>query len=308
MNNSRAEDFLEQSLKDGSPDKAPDQALIDDLAFIVVDYFKIKTGNAKTIIGSRLPLLAMVDQASLIDNSFEFYEKYKYVKDPQVRDQLVKKLTLSQLLAAAHVAGVKHSDVELSLWKKLLTYIIDTPLLHLPTIVSKKITTYIIKGRCNSEADFLERHPTILNSFNTDHFNHQGLNLKSDLCSVVADLNILTKKETQKKITSCTKELENRHINEFSSKEDVDQILKDGTRFMLAVDEWDKLDNYSISKGPKEYVSRVNKLHEIATNVNAYANTCMAKIKKSRKTVLVSKRKSGNNLSIMDYLKSYVLL
>jgi hypothetical protein len=237
-------------------------------------------------------------------------EDFPIQTDKRIRE-LTLELSSDRLVFAAQLADIDIQKECQDMWKLFMKNIVLNPNTLLPEEVSDNIFEWVVKHRCKQEVKhFKGTNKKILHDIFSDVMsdNKQILNKKQDLCSVISDINVILKINTNKTISECYKKL-----NSLTSK-NVDKQLSDELKNKINLmdnisSKWYDISTYKSDKLCDENIScttYVKRLHSIAKAVKSTANTCDKEINNFKKKRLVQRRLDGEKLSFFEKAKSYL--
>lgn len=302
--------FMKEAMETSTYEKASENLRYTELAFVLdtnnVDVLKIKKRLVK-----KIPVLALwsVYNNMVLTDSIGL-EDFPIYTDKRIRE-LTLELSSDRLIFAANLANIDIKIECRDMWKLFMETIVLDHNTLLPDNVSEGIFEWVIKNRCKQEVKHFRgvNKKILLEIFSDVSLdNTQILNKKQDLCSAIADINVIIKMNTNRRISEC--------YNKVSSLTDnqVDKTLSSELKKnLLLMDDitskWYDINTYKSNELCNEKLpcdTYVQRLHSIAKAVETTSNSCNKEIKKLLKKRLVQKRSNGEQLSIFEKFKSYI--
>ena len=256
-----------------------------------------------------IPIVALLYYYSLeneIDiNSFIISNADK--NNLEIYNLLTTSMSLQNMITAAiNSKQTKFLEtMRLEIWQLTMeSTLLDN--FRFPENIPRDITKHVILRNCKQKADFLEKIPTTeLRKLTGDN---NLLNLKkTELCTVVTDMNMLSKNDIKHKINKCNLSIDQIDPNYIDKtvRKDLEEKLR---KFSNAAEDWTDLtlyDKYCDSETRTDCKTRLDQLHVISSDVITLANTCMGTIDSLVKNGLIKKRKSGEKLNWKETFRSY---
>ena len=301
----RLSDFMKSALEHSTPTMFSNLETMHELGY-VVDYMKLNVHDIKKQLTNKIPILAL----------YHTYSKFEPDKidfgmtDVSFRTLCTSDMYTDQLILSAMSAKIDIRDQILVLWKRFLTQVVLLPNTQLPDKVSQELFEWVIKQRCKQDAQFLKHTKKDILQGLFGEYATQPLNSKQELCSTVADLNIMAKYNANKSVHKCKEKLYKYKPTDLGISLEAYSELKERFSTLSALlDKWDDVTSYhstAYCETDSACSTDVQRLRTIADAVKRAASACDKEVGQLYKKKLAERRKSGDkSLSFSQMLKSY---
>lgn len=301
----RLSEFLKSSLEYSTPTKFSNLETMYELGY-AADYMNLKVQDIKQQLTNKIPILALYDTYSKFGpDNMDFG-----MTDVSFRTFCTSDMYTDQLILSAMSANIDIRDQISVLWKRFLTQVVLLPNTQLPDKVSQEIFEWVIKQRCQQDVQFLKHTKKDILQDLFGEYVTQPLNAKQELCSTVADLNIMAKYNANKSVHKCKEKLYTYKPNDLGIALEAYTDLKEKFSDLSSrLDKWDDVTSYhstTYCDTSSTCSTDVQRLRTVANAVKRAASACDKEVDQLYKKKLAERRKSGDkSLSFSQMLKSY---